>query len=53
MKDKLLVFVSFPGSGEGCSSDCDGLDGGGMEFAGGGVRGVIDGIDCLEGRGGL
>ena len=53
IKDRLLVLVSFPGSGEGCSRLCVGLDCGGMVAPLDGGRPVTLGIDCFDGIGGL
>lgn len=47
MKDKLLVFVSCPGSGEGCSRFCFGFETGGTS-----VRDVFintpDALACVR-----
>ena len=45
MKDKLLVFVSFPGSGEGCSRLCFGFDMGGIS-AWDDLIGTADALEC-------
>lgn len=52
MNDRLLVLLSFPGSGEGCSRLWGGRDDGGIAFADV-ERGARLGKDCLLGMGGL